>query len=946
MLSGNKTREQILKEIDLLNAKMAKLKKSEIARENAEKALKESEEKFRILYESSRDAIMMLAPPTWLFTAGNQATIKMFHAKNEKEFISKEPWKLSPKYQPDGQLSSEKAKKMIKKAMKTGSNFFEWTHKRINGEEFPATVLLTRIELKDKRLLQATVRDITERKRIEEELNKHREHLEELVDDRTKALKESEKKYRAIFESFQDLYYRTDMKGNLTLISPSVTQFGYDQDKMIDLPISDFYVNPKDRKILMKKILKEGVVQDYEVLLKKKNGNCVNSSLTARIVLDDEGLPVGIEGVFRDITKRKQAEKNLKKNEQFLNSILESVQDGVSVLNPDLTVRHVNGKMNKWYKENLPLEGKKCYEVYHNADKPCDPCPTIRCLGSGSTEWNIVPGLLGSPVEWIELFSYPIKDPNSDKVTGVVEFVRDITERKQAEETIKENEILLRKIIDTSPNCIYVKDRNGYYILVNKRMAELHKTTPEALVGTSDLSIAEKWLTTEEKIEQFRASERNVIDRNQPLFIPEEEFIYRDGTTKWFQTTKLPITLKNNPGCLMSVAVDITERKKAEKIQKTLFNISNTLNTVDNMQDLYSKIRGFLGNVIDTTNFYVALYDEKTDMISLPFDVDEKDDYETFPAGKTITKFVIKTGKPLLATKNIVKKLIKKGLIETVGATSEIWLGVPLKIENKVIGVIAVQSYDDPHLYAEKDKEILTFVSEEIALAIQHKQADEQIKKDLEEKNILLQEVHHRIKNNMQVVSSLLRLQSSYVEDEKALELFKNSQNRVRSMALIHELLYRSKDMANIDFAEYVKSLTTQLLSSFDINTNFIKLKMNIKDILLDINLVTPCGFIINELVSNSLKYGFPAIGDKPEGRKGEVSIDFTFENETYVLSVKDNGIGISEEIDLKNPQTLGLMLVNIFIKQLNGTLELEKVKGTSFKISFKKKTIKTYSKV
>jgi len=101
--------------------------------------------------------------------------------------------------------------------------------------------------------------------------------------------------------------------------------------------------------------------------------------------------------VLNDLNKTTM---DLKKNEHFLNSILESVQDGVSVLNPDLTIRHVNGIMKKWYKENLPLEGKKCYKVYHNADKPCDPCPTLRCLETSKTEWNIVPGLPGSPVEW------------------------------------------------------------------------------------------------------------------------------------------------------------------------------------------------------------------------------------------------------------------------------------------------------------------------------------------------------------------------------------------------------------------------------------------------------------------------------------------------------------------------------------------------------------------
>jgi len=139
-------------------------------RKQAEKTLRESEIRYKTLYESSRDAIMILAPPSWKFTAGNSTTVEMFMAKDEEEFISKGPWEVSPEYQPDGQLSSEKAKAMIEKAMKEGSNFFEWQHKRLNGQDFPATVLLTRIELEGRKLLQATVRDITERKQAEQQL--------------------------------------------------------------------------------------------------------------------------------------------------------------------------------------------------------------------------------------------------------------------------------------------------------------------------------------------------------------------------------------------------------------------------------------------------------------------------------------------------------------------------------------------------------------------------------------------------------------------------------------------------------------------------------------------------------------------------------------------------------------------------------------------------------
>lgn len=129
--------------------------------------LKDGEMLFRTLFETSRDALMTLNPPSWRFTKGNAATLKMFMAKNEEEFTSAEPWGLSPEKQPDGRLSSDKAKEMIEVAMREGTNFFEWTHRRLNGEDFPATVLLTRVNLNGESFLQATVRDITQQKKAE-----------------------------------------------------------------------------------------------------------------------------------------------------------------------------------------------------------------------------------------------------------------------------------------------------------------------------------------------------------------------------------------------------------------------------------------------------------------------------------------------------------------------------------------------------------------------------------------------------------------------------------------------------------------------------------------------------------------------------------------------------------------------------------------------------------
>jgi len=149
---------------------------------------------------------MTLAPPEWNFTAGNPATLRLFGAEDEAEFIAFEPWRLSPEFQPDGKPSSEKAPAMIKKAMEEGSNFFEWTHKKISGEDFPATVLLSKITLDGKKLLQATVRDITLQKKAENTLKQRQKKVEDLVRIRTKELHESEKNYKLIFENTTDIY--------------------------------------------------------------------------------------------------------------------------------------------------------------------------------------------------------------------------------------------------------------------------------------------------------------------------------------------------------------------------------------------------------------------------------------------------------------------------------------------------------------------------------------------------------------------------------------------------------------------------------------------------------------------------------------------------------------------------------------------------------------------
>jgi two-component sensor histidine kinase/sensor domain CHASE-containing protein len=202
---------------------------------------------------------------------------------------------------------------------------------------------------------------------------------------------------------------------------------------------------------------------------------------------------------------------------------------------------------------------------------------------------------------------------------------------------------------------------------------------------------------------------------------------------------------------------------------------------------------------------------------------------------------------------------------------------------------------------------------------------------DARKKELLLQEIHHRVKNNLQIISSLLNLQSKRINDKEIIEMLKDSQNRIKSMALIHEKLYNSKDLIGIDFGEYLRDLVANLFRSYSIDPNQIKLNMEINNISLGLDTAIPCGLIINELVSNSFKYAFP------DGRKGEISVNIIpTNNGQFILTVRDNGFGFPEDLDIKRSKTLGLQLVYSLVEQLEGTIELDRSTGTDFKITFK----------
>jgi len=200
----------------------------------------------------------------------------------------------------------------------------------------------------------------------------------------------------------------------------------------------------------------------------------------------------------------------------------------------------------------------------------------------------------------------------------------------------------------------------------------------------------------------------------------------------------------------------------------------------------------------------------------------------------------------------------------------------------------------------------------------------------VQEKDLLLSEIHHRVKNSLQVVSSLLSLEGARIRDPAVTEMLQSTQNRIRSMATIHQTLYQSNDFARVDFHAFLRSFVPTLIQSYSIHPERIELEFHVAEVRLPIDAAIPCGLIVNELISNALKHAFP------DGRSGKISIDFRHDrNRHATLSVDDDGIGIPEEFDYERSNSLGIQLVYLLAGQLGGAVTVRRGEPTRFVIRF-----------
>jgi PAS domain S-box-containing protein len=500
-------------------------------------------------------------------------------------------------------------------------------------------------------------------------------------------------------------------------------------------------------------------------------------------------------------------------------------------------------------------------------------------------------------------------------------------------QALRESEEKYRTVVNSANDGIAII-QDQIIQFANPRLAEMGGYTTQEIIGRPFADFLRH-----EEVQGVRDVYAGRLDGQAVPSKYELQLHRRNGNFLFIEVNSSLVPYRNKPAVLVIIR-DSTERRRTEKLKDSIFRISGAAISSDSLEELFQSIHHVIADLMPATNFYIALYDESTDLLSFPYFVDDVDqpDKPKKP-GRGLTEYVLRTGKPLLASPEVFAKLQETGEVELIGAPSIDWLGVPLNINGRTIGVLVVQTYTEGVRYGEEEKNILKFVSDQVAMAVHRKRTEAQIMAQLQEKDVLLKEVHHRVKNNMQVISSLLNLQSRRVQDPAVLEMFRESQRRIRSMALIHERLYQSSDLSRIEFSQYLRNLAIHLFHSYQADSRRIQLTIDAELVFLNINTAIPCGLIVNELVSNSLKHAFP------DGRKGNLEIALhRVAGDGYMLQVKDDGVGIPEDLDIRKTETLGMQIISTLVEQIDGRLETERGQGTTFRFRFNELPLKRSS--
>ncbi|MFB2937003.1 PAS domain S-box protein [Aerosakkonemataceae cyanobacterium BLCC-F154] len=468
------------------------------------------------------------------------------------------------------------------------------------------------------------------------------------------------------------------------------------------------------------------------------------------------------------------------------------------------------------------------------------------------------------------------------KSNQILAVVRNISEHKLTEEALRTSEEQYRRIVETAGEGIWQFDRQQNTTFANSKIATMLGYNPEDMLGKSifEFMDRESQVIARERLELCRKS----VTKQQDF-----KFKCKDGSDLWAIVSCSPIYSQTGEyiGALAMVT-DISKRKITEKALSQTEATNRAI--IDGIPDLLLRVKR-----------------DGTCLNFIP------------PKDSSARNYVpIATHLSELLTPEILQKQLEH--IDKALTTKEVQI-----YEHQLLKYNRV-CYEEIRISPCGKDEVLIIVRD----ITERKEAEEKIHISLKEKEVLLKEIHHRVKNNLHVIASLLHLQAHSINDPNLLGIFHDSQNRIHTMALIHEQLYQSENLGKVNLGKYIKRLINNLCTSFNSSNNNIELVVEAEPLSLNLETAIPCGLIINELVTNAYKHAFP------NGRSGEVKVQlFQAENQKLHLIVVDNGIGIPGTVDWQNPASLGLKLVQILAKQLKANLELDFQIGTFVKLTF-----------
>jgi PAS domain S-box-containing protein len=714
------------------------------------------------------------------------------------------------------------------------------------------------------------------------------------------ALKKSEEHYRIVFTQSPIAIELYNPEGLLVNVNPACLElFGIvdaseiSQFSLFDDPnVSDEY----------KKELRRGKYIRYQAAFnfdKVKELNLYHTTKSGQVWLDVIITPITDDDItingyllqIQDITGHKQIERMLETKAREWQETFDAIPDLVSIQDKNHRIIRVNKAYAATFnRQPAELVGKYCYETVHQTSEPMAGCPQCRVMETGkpySAEFY-EPNLSLH----LEVTCAPTLNEKNE-VVGVVHYTKNITIRKQTEEALKASEINFRNSMDQSPLGKRILNTEGKTIYANQAFLDIY--------GYANIdefnSIPAKERYTPQSYSEYvqRKEKRERGEHVTPNY--ELSIMRKNGEVRHLQVIRKEI-FWNNQQEYQVIYQDITERKKNQAALEESEQRYHSL--FENMIDGYAYCQMFYENQIPKDFLYLdvnAAFERLTGLRDV--------------AGKMVSQVIpgIRTSNPeLFEVYGRVALTGQSEKFETYLELLDIWLSVSVYSPSKGRFVAVFENITD------------------------RKKSDLQIKSSLAEKELLLKEIHHRVKNNMQVISSLLKLQSGFLKDKDDLHMFQESQQRIRSMALVYNKLYQSSNLAYINFAEYIRELATNLIHSYNLSTERITTHIEARDVELGLDLAIPCGLIINEAITNSLKYAFP------QGQNGEIWVNIWQNDGLIEMSLGDNGIGFPQDIDLSNTNTLGLELIHtLVVHQLGGKIELKRGHGTEYSIRFPK---------